>query len=252
MSKNEEHIAKMREKYKIISDKGLDIDQYIETRERARVIAWLLGDGKDYRKEGRKYTWINSERTYKNGKFVIKYRLERSNDETKWLPFLTVTYDGLVLMDNYNYLPGEWEKYVEELDKYLPILMAEKRRKNTTFKNISYLKSIFKYEEELTISKTVTFQKYSISEAPSRISSNRYTEDGIKVISDGKTVFLEAIRIDENTDSVENRNKYIPGDWEKQIDIFIKKRKEEEQAELELKSHHFFDEQIKILKPKKR
>lgn len=193
----EETHQKEVEKYKVIADKGLDVERYLTLRHYAIIIAGM-GD-LIHRING------NGHRYEKCGLLI-----ESFND-------LKVVFNKKIVLDKTNYIPGKWEEILEELYKNKDVLWQQKRRKQTTISNVKSLASKLSYDDQLYINENLKIIKSYYHD-----SKDEYISYGIVVMQNDEVLFSKFRYGYEYECSLREETKYNPGDWEEKIDEYIK------------------------------
>ena len=117
---NKDYYKKQVNNHKIISRKGLDIDRYIETREKAKSLALFLGEKENFFQNSEDSEWV-----YKNGKLTIRFRLKTDYNDDSYHQAMQIGYDRRILLNEKSYFPGKWEELVSLLYEKLEVLYNE-------------------------------------------------------------------------------------------------------------------------------
>ncbi|MBR3199296.1 MAG: hypothetical protein IKG27_04705 [Bacilli bacterium] len=227
----EEHERKKRQ-FKIISEKGLDIDNYLYTRKNAECVATALG-----KKE------VNSS----TGSTIFRYcdynlliiHTDRNDIEIK------VLFNGTVVLDDTKYFPGKWEEIVEILCKNILPILKERKQKEQTEKNILFLASRIKGNiGEINIGEHILLKKFYIQDI-----KDEYMQSGIVVLVNGEKVF-EKVGSGYNYAgiSLDSNPLYVPGEWENEISQYRNKIEYKEYNDFISKNDSLMEENIKKLR----
>lgn len=149
---------------------------------------------------------------------------------------IVIIFNNQIVYDSKNkkYLPGIWEEVLDELYEKLPILTRKKEEQeqltlhcDKLFKKV--VKPLFDSGKR-KINDRLQLRKYDEEDA--YVGYNGKTYHHYEVIKDNTVVF----HVFEPDSSKYKYNKYLPGNWEKELRLHLHKAEIEKEEKEELKA----------------